>query len=338
MTEFRNVYLLLGPENGEKKEFIDELRKKVTACFGAPPDEYSFYPYDTDASDIIAILRNISLFAPARIITVRNCHDLKKKDAALITDYLKKPADNSILILASDSTKVDPSVERAVPADSKKIFWEMFDSKKKGWVIQFFHREKIAIDNSAAEFLVDMLESDTETLKKECGNLALFFRADGEITEEKIADFFYSRKEENIFSLFNHIAAADLEKAVETSRNIFLSGESGPVQVLGGLLWQIRNLYELKKLLLKKKSFSEACMDLNIRVKKMQSVYSAASSNYSIEEIENIISLIASHDYLFRSSRAEIHQVLFPVFLYSVIVSRGRNIYSISSGAVSRFP
>ena len=330
MTENRNEYLLLGPETGEKNEFIQRLKKNLGEKYKGEPDEYVFYPYDTEMSEVIPLLRNISLFAPAKFVIIKSCHDLKKKDTALLCEYLKTPADDTLLVLVSESTRVDSSLEKCITPSNRKIFWEMFDSRKKGWVAGFFQKQGIPIEPGAIDFLVDMLEGDTETLKKECSNLALFFSSSSEITpeitEEKISDFFYSRKEENPVSLFSHIASRNLEKALEAAENIFLSGDSSPVQVLGGLLWQLRTAGEIRKLLEKKVSFQEACASLNIKAKKMQASYSEATSKYTRRELEEIITLTARHDFLFRSNRMEIQRILFSTFLYSVIVRGGKGI------------
>jgi len=169
------------------------------------------------------------------------------------------------------------------------------------------------------------LEGDSESLKKECNRLALFFKQNETITEEKIAEFFYNRREDNIFSLFDHIAKGDLEKSVVAAKNIILSGESNSIGMLGGLLWQIKNVYEIEKYLARKKSFSEACTELNIRTKKMQGVYSGAAQNYSLKEVEKIITLTAYYDLLFRSVKTEIQLIMLPVYLYSIIVNKGEN-------------
>ncbi len=336
MSEAKNTYLLLGPEAGEKNEFIQGIKKQMEKSAGGAVELYSFYPYDTDISEIISIMKNISLFASAKLVLIKNCHDLKKKDIALIAEYIKNPSKDCVLVLTSDNTKADSAIEKAVPSENKKIFWEMFESRKKSWVLQFFHKEKISIENNAVNFLVDILEGDSESLKKECGNLSLFFGQNEIITEEKIADFFYNRKEENIFSLFDYISQVDLEKSVIAAKNIILSGESAPVQMLGGLLWQIKNVYEIDKIIAKKKSFSEACIELNIRTKKMQGVYSSANQNYSIKEIEKIITLTAYYDLLFRSVKTEIQHMMFPVYLYSIIVNKGDNLLTANRNAFSR--
>ena len=325
MTKVKNIYLLLGPEVGEKNEFIETIKNSLQKSVGGAVDLYSFYPYDSDVSDIISIMKNISLFASAKLVLIKNCHDLKKKDVALIAEYIKNPSEDCVLVLISDNIKADPLIEKVVPADCKKIFWEMFEDRKKAWVLQFFHKEKVVIEKNAVEFLVDILEGDSESLKKECANLALLFGQSEIITEEKIANFFYNRKEENIFSLFNYIAQGDLEKSVAAAKNMILSGENDSGKVLGGLLWQIKNVYELEKVIAQKKSFSEACTELNIRTKKMQTVYSFATKNYSIKQIEKIITLTAYYTLFFRSIKTEIQHIMLPVYLYSIIVNKGEN-------------
>ena len=52
------VYLLLGPENGQKDEFLDQLREKIGTATGQPPEEYRFYPFSADYTEAVAILRN----------------------------------------------------------------------------------------------------------------------------------------------------------------------------------------------------------------------------------------------------------------------------------------
>ena len=322
-------YLLLGPELGEKKEFIKNLKKKLEKKYSSPPEEYSFYPYDTETADIISILQNISLFSASKLVIINNFTEIKKKDIDLITGYLKNPADDTFLVLTDDGLRADAKIEKQIPPPNKKIFWEMFENKKKSWIVNFFRRENIEIDSSAVDFLTDMLESSTDVLADECGKLIRFFNPGDRITEESIESFFYDRKEENIFSLFDRLAGCDLQKSIETAKNVFLSGESSPVQMLSGLLWQLRNLYELKKLTDERKPFQEACQLLRIRSKKMQKTFQTALKNYSLSEIESLISMIAEFDIFFRNTRQDIQHIIFPLFIYYFIEKKGKEAVSL---------
>ena len=322
-------YLLLGPELGEKKEFLKTLKLKIEKKYSAAPEEYSFYPYDTETSDIISTLQNISLFSPVKLVTINNFTEIRKKDLDLICGYLKNPAADSFLVLADDGIKADSKIEKLISPSNKKIFWEMFENKKKSWISNFFRKEKIEIDSTAVDFLSDMLESSTDVLADECSKLIRFFSPGERITEENIESFFYDRKEENMFSLFDRLAVCDLQKSIETAKNIFLSGESSPVQILSGLLWQLRNLYELKIFTEERKPFQEACQVLRIRSKKMQKTFQAALKNYSLSEIELLISMIAEFDVFFRNVRQDIQYIMFPLFIYYFIEKKGKEAVSL---------
>ena len=322
-------YLLLGPELGEKKEFIKNLKGQLEKKYSAPPEEYSFYPYDTETADIISVLQNISLFSPVKLVIINNFTEIRKKDFDLIYSYLKNPAPDSFLVLADDGIKADAKIDKLIPPSNKKIFWEMFENKKKSWIINFFRREKIEIDSSAVDFLSDMLESSTDVLADECSKLIRFFAPGDIITEDNIESFFYDRKEENMFSLFDRLAGCELQKSIETAKNIFLSGESSPVQILSGLLWQLRNLYELKILTEERKPFQEACLSLKIRSKKMQKTFQTALKNYSLQEIEELISMIAEFDVFFRNVRQDIQLIMFPLFIYYFTEKKGKEAVSL---------
>jgi len=322
-------YLLLGPELGEKKEFIENIKKKLADKFGSPAEEYSFYPFDSEMGNIISILQNVSLFSPAKLVIINNCDEIKKKDLPILLEYLKKPAEDSCLILASGNIKADAKFDKLIPSSNKKIFWEMFESRKKSWIQNFFRKEKIKIENSAVEFLNDIIENNTEILAKECSSLIHFFDAEDVITEEKIETFFYDRKEENLFSLFARLVSCDLQRSIEASKNIFLSGESNPVQIFGGLLWQLRNLHEIKVITERTKSFQEACQAAKIRGKKMQNTYQAGIKNYTREEIEALISMTAEYDAFFRTVKQDIQYIMFPVYIYYFIERKGKGAVSL---------
>ena len=318
-------YLLLGPEIGEKKDFIKNIKKKLEKKYSSPPEEYSFYPFDTDTNEIISILQNVSLFSSSKLAVINNFTEIKKKDLTLLIDYLKNPAEDSYLILADDGIRTESRIDKLIPPSNKKIFWEMFESRKKGWIINYFRKENVKIENSAVDYLSDILENSTDILAQECSKLICFFSPEEIITEEKIESFFYERKEENMFSLFERLTLCDLQKSIETAKNIFLSGVSSPVQILSGLLWQLRNLYELKSAEERRTPFPEACQNLKIRGKKNQKTYQDGMKNYSRKEIEALISMTAEYDSFFRNVRQEIQHIMFPVYIYYFIEKKGKD-------------
>jgi len=315
----KNIHLLLGPENGEKKEFIKTLEKNIIKSSGEP-EKFRFYPYDTEIGEIVSIMKNGSLFSSHKIVTINNCEDIKKKNSVeQLVEYCKSPSDDVTLILVSDGNKVDTKIEKAIPSAQKKIFWEMFENRKKDWVISFFRKKGLTIDYDAVELLLDMIENNTDSMKNDCEKLAFYFKEGARITEEDIENFLYHSREENVFTLFEKVCRRDLETSLDVLNSIVLAKETQPVQLLSGLLWQFKNLLNLSSLLSKNTNQSEALLKSNIRGKKNQKTYMEAVRNYKTRELEQIISLIEEYDHRLRTVRTEMQDSIIEMFLYNCI-------------------
>jgi DNA polymerase III subunit delta len=315
----KNIHLLLGPENGEKKEFINKLVKNITKSFGEP-EKFRFYPYDTEVGEIVSIMKNGSLFSSHKLVTINNCEDIKKKNSVeQLVEYCKTPSDDVTLVLVSDTNKVDSKIEKAIPATQKKIFWEMFENRKKDWVISFFRKKSLNIDINAVELLLDMIENNTDSMKNDCEKLAFYFKEGARITEDDIENFLYHSREENVFTLFEKVCRRDLETSLDVLNSIVLAKETQPVQLLSGLLWQFKNLLCLSSLLSRNVNKTEALLKSNIRGKKNQKTYMEAVRNYRTRELEQIITLTEEYDHRLRTVRTEMQDSIIEMFLYKCI-------------------
>jgi DNA polymerase-3 subunit delta len=254
------VRLLLGPEEGEKSAFIQKISETLAARLGEPPERSRFYAGDTDMSEIVLCLRNMSLFARHRLVIVAHAEEVKRaEEVATLVEYLASPAEDATLLLlstgfsgeidrriAGDQKKKTPG---AVPFEHQKVFWEMFDNQKQGWVTSFFRQRKISIDAEAVEYILDMVENNTRDMRVECDRLALFFGPDAAITLESVEQYIYHSKEENVFTLFDRICERELLSAEEVLDRILLSREADATQLAGGLLMQFRKLASYKRML-----------------------------------------------------------------------------------------
>lgn len=315
----KNIHILLGPENGEKKEFINTLEINRAKTFG-DLEKFKFYPYDTEMGEIVSIMKNGSLFSSHKMVIINNCEDIKKKNAIdQLVDYCKSPSDDVTLILVSDANKVDTKIEKAVPKTQKKIFWEMFENRKKDWVISFFRKKNLTIEYNAVELLLEMIENNTDSMKNDCEKLAFYFKEGSRITEEDIENFLYHSREENVFTLFEKICRRDLESSLDVLNSIILAKETQPVQMLSGLLWQFKNLLSFSSLLAQNVNQSEAFLKSNIRGKKSQKTYMEAVRNYKTRELEKRITLIEEYDNRLRTVRTEMQESVIEMFLYNCI-------------------
>jgi DNA polymerase-3 subunit delta len=323
------LYLLLGPEEGQKEQFIEGLVARIGKSVGSPPELQRFYAFDVDLTEVLVTLRNGNLFTPHRVVLLRNVELLsRKKELELLEEYCAHPAENATLILVSDEVgRVDRRLERMVPGENRKIFWEMFESQKMGWILSFFKKRKIEIDSQAATFLLEMVENNTRELRDICEKLSLFFGEGSRIDYPDIEKVLYHSKEESVFTLFEKVAQRDFPACLEVLNKLLLSREADPVQLLGGLLAQYRRLMALERLLGQAYSFEEAFSRLSLRSRKIQKVYAEGCRRYSPAELTAIIKLSARFDLRVRALKSVLHACLLELFLYYAVVKGGEGYF-----------
>src|SRR6056297_2728757 len=280
MAHPASVYLLVGPEEGEKQEFIRNLQQNYEKDSGEKPETHRFYSGQTDMGDVVSLLKNGSLFSSYKFVTILQVEELKKADLQLLSDYIKSSESSTTLFLLSHEYRAPAQLTKAVPKSQQKTFFELFEMK------------------NAADKLI------------------LYFGKGSVLSADDIEEFIYHSKEENVFTLFQKITYKDFPGALEVLHKIMLSGQNNGVQLLGGLLWQFRRLLKLSRMLDRRYSPDEAFRQIPLRGKRNQKNYMTARSHFPTESIESAIALIAEYDGQVRRQRGEAEKILLEFFLY----------------------
>ena len=314
-------YLLIGPELGEKKAYIDTIRAEIKKNYGDEIEEYTFYPYESNLNEAIGAAQSLGMFSNFKIIFINDAAELKKKDVDLFLEYLKKPSEDAVMIFSDSGMKVDAKLKKAV--GEEKVFWELKEPQMRSYIQNYFRKLGTPIDSDAAAFIASNCDANTLSVKNECDKLALFFDGKEPITLEAIEEMLFNGKEESVFTLYDQLLVGTLEKATEIARNLMMSSEGAPIQLLGGLVWQLRRLLGVRALMDQGVPLYEACVKNGVTSKRGQSVHSAGAQRYTTADLEKIMATCARYDKLFRSVRTEMQETLFPLFLYEVMVKKG---------------
>jgi DNA polymerase III subunit delta len=321
------VHLLLGPEEGQKAEHIEKLRQQVAARSGAQPEVSRFYAGETRMAQILLVARNFSLFSPHRFVVIPDAEEIHRaEDVQALVEYLGSPAGDATLVLACSgyASDVDRRIVAAIPKESQRIFWELFENQKQGWITAFFRQRSISIDTTAVEFILDMVENNTRDLRVECERLAQFFGAGASLGVEDVAQHLYHSKEENVFTLFDRLCERDLAASVETLDKILLAREADATQLATGLLAQFRKLASLKRLVAENFEPSEAFTRLRIMSKRNQRTYQEGSKRFTAGELESVVLLLAAFDERFRTTKADLHTLLLNLLVYYIVMRAGQ--------------
>ncbi|MDR0878539.1 MAG: DNA polymerase III subunit delta [Treponema sp.] len=311
-------WIFLGPELGKKQDAIDEIRRGlVGGQEGTSPEETSFYAGETSVSQMVAALRNGSLFAPSRLFLIKNAELIKKKDEVeLLASYMVSPQADTALILISDETKLAKGLEDAVSKDKKTIFWELFENQKLEWVTSFFRREGYTVDPDGIETILEMVENNTDALRRECTRLMLFLGKDTHIGAADVEEWLSHTREESSFTLFSRIAAGDLSKSVE-SLHTLLAAKEMPPRIFGGLAGCFRKLRDYLILAKSGRVNDFEMKKIGIFSPKARADYALAAKRYTASGADSCLALTAEYEILLKSNEP-FTSVLMDLYLYKI--------------------
>ena len=317
-----NAHIFLGPEIGKKQDAIGDIRKRLSK--EGTPDEFVYYAGETPAIKIAEAVQNHSLFSQSRLFIVKNADQIKKKeDLALIASCMEELEPDSTMILVSDEFKLASPLDNCCPKDNRKVFYEMFENQKTEWVKSFFRNEGRSITSDGVELILEMVENNTDALRRECSRLVLFLPKDRPVEADDIDKWLSHNREESAFTLFSRIATGDTAKAIESLHTLLAAKES-PQGIMAGLTWCFRKLRDYLILLREGKADNSfELKKIGLSSPKAKSDYTAAARRYNSVAVDACLAITAEYDLLTRSSGSALESVLMDMYILKVL-GRGR--------------
>ncbi|MDR1024351.1 MAG: DNA polymerase III subunit delta [Treponema sp.] len=329
-NERGRCFLFLGPELGEKDEAVQEIRRTLSSGPGSRGglEETRFYAGESAAGDISAALRNASLFSDRRLFLIKNAELIKdKNDTELLTSYIRSPQAGTTVIFLSDETKVAKALDDAIAPDSRRIFWELFENRKGPWVRDFFRRAGCRISDGGIAVVLELVENNTEALKRECERLALFYGKDRLIDAGDVEEWLSHTREESSFTLFSRIAAGDLAKCLESLHTLLGARESFQT-ILGGLSWCFRRLRDYQALVESGALPPDTDRGGDFEFKKIglgsiksRGDYIQANRRYGRGAADRFLSLAATYDTALRAGGGPLETLLLEMFIIKLVNS-----------------
>ncbi len=334
------VYLLLGPETGEKEQMLKQIRDALKKENASDLEMHRFYPFETEKGEIFVALNNNSLFAEHRLVILSQAEGLNASMVEALVDYIAHPSETATLVIISSELYLPAKLMKAVPKGSTKTFYELFDNQKFGWVQNFFQKYGLSITPDAIDLLLSMVENNTQELRTISSQLTLFWKAGkerGTITEDDIQTYIHHSRQEDAFTLFPYIAKGDLKSGIASLHAILGSGDSSSgILLVSGLLWQFRRLLSIQEQIDDGASEYEAFSSAKvlgkasaIRSPRDKAVYHQGRQTYSKEECRAIITVLAEADLASKEAGSDMLPIVLEKMLYRIISCKGRALCSV---------
>lgn len=335
-----NVALLLGPEEGEKQDWIE---REKAALFKTYPDmeTLTVYAFESDGSDIEEALYGLSLFASHTLVTVKHLEEAKRGVIDALVSFIKKPTEEAHLFLVSEalSLQIPSEIVKAVPKENQIVFWELFENKKREWITSYFKKAGFSITSEATSALLELVENNTRELKNISEQLIIFFKSDSAkktVTEDDISRYVSHTREESGYTLFLYIADRDYERSLAAIARILDSKSAPPLMIISALMRQFRLLESY--MVLRKNGSDEEAFDKARPLKlsevpegkggvkkKDRPLFKKAAAYYSLQDVSRIIKLLEREDIQIRKIPQEQDRCELELLVKNIIFDRGED-------------
>ena len=293
------VYMLLGPEEGRKKEFIKKLKAEIGDC-----DISRFYAFEEFEDEFYAQLLNTDLFAPARLVILDNADELKTKDKTKpLAGYIQNPSERVTLVIMSRELYISQDLMKAMPDPQQSIikFYELFENQKEQWVRDYFRNNGFSIDAQAVNTILERVENNINEFENTCSQICIYMGTLGErksVGYEDIENFLTHTRQETEFSLFSQIAYGRLDGALECLQTLINTSDSGQISAVlaSRLATFFRKLYNIHDKVSEGVFIDDAIKSCGIVMPRDKTVYKAAASRYSMTDTARIIAMLAEYD------------------------------------------
>lgn len=337
------VYILLGPEEGEKNQWIQNMRQRVLADH---PDAecYTFFGGDEDQSSFVSAISQNSLFASFRFIVLKHFENVKKTDemCQAAIEAAKEGQEDLVFVIVSSESSASSVPKELVNAAGKEntiTFWEMKEDQKKSWIRERCRKEGFQISQDAVEEILSSVDNNTQEMKNLVLSITTFLRLQNKgarvIETDDVEAYSARTKGENGYTLFRAVGEGDLEHSLLIVQSILLndSREVIPaVTVLANMFRRLENCLELKAArksedqIWKEATFiptySGGRRQVGINFKE-RDLYRKAMRFYSLEDVRRIIVYLGKADSFVKSASTDMTKLYMEELVYRIIVNKG---------------
>ncbi len=236
--------LLFGQDRGLIERAAESVRQTVPEAVASEFDHEVFFAGDLDEERFLNSCRGFPLFAPQRLVHLKEADRLTPAARTTVIDYLKTAVADTLLLVTADNLEAGNPLRRRFESDKKSWcvpFYPLEGGELRNWIRYQLTSQGFSVDNDALIPLTERLGGDTGAADRELEKLILFMGEERRIGLEEVMAVIGETTNHSAFALAAAVTAGHSGEALYMVQRLLQSGEE-PLALLGVLTNRLRRL------------------------------------------------------------------------------------------------
>ena len=231
-----------------------------------------------------------------------NKDNLKEEDEEILSRYLSRPAETSIVIFVADELDKRRKISKLLLDKSVAVeFGELKDNELTKWTGDKLKDLNTEADQRALNLLVALVGNNVRRLTNEIEKLSVAALPDKLITIELVESLVPNSREISNFDLTDYLLAGDKRRALLTLKKILDDGAE-PLMILGLISYNFRRLFLSKELMRQGVERKEVARVMKLHWSKQED-FLATARRTGAEKLAQIMRKIADTDLAIKTSK-----------------------------------
>ncbi len=314
IKKFSPLYLFTGEEQYIADMMVQNLIRAAIPEGMEQLNVMTFSEKETEVSEIVGICRQLPMMSPYRVVVVRESagllRGLSKESMALFSNYIKKPENQTILIIQERKLDKRKKICKQLMQNSSVVDFEKLTFVEiENWIAMRLKRAGKTIGTQALRQAIERsryIQSDhvnVEMMDHWTAQLIDYAKEKKSISIRDVETVIPKAIDDNIFEMINAAIAGDTGQALTMLDLFYHQGES-PFGVFGLLSSQIRTMTEVAMLSERRISPSQIASQIKrpmFIVKKM----SMRSRQIGLPRLKHLMMALADLDLSMKTGKID---------------------------------
>ena len=309
----RNLYLMYGPEDYLREQYLIRLKK---LCLPDGEDGFSYRRIngpELDAVELAQAIDAVPFMSERTFIELRDVGINKLRQAEEIVKLLADiPEYCTIAFVQPGGYEPDNRLKqvKAIREHGYSMnFVQQSQSQLYGWVGRRFAAAGKSVDFDAVQRLIFISGDLMNRLIPEIEKIAAYAKGE-RVTVSDVDAVAHHIPDADIFSITEFIAKKEYNNAVEILSELLADKSNEPIFILAILGKQMRQLYAAKLALEQGMDISKLMEKCKIKYEFVAKKLVSAARAYELEQLRTSLELCAEADYKMKSSSVDDRELL----------------------------